>query len=591
MKNLIYILFFSICSSVGAQVAINTDGTLPDNSAMLDIKSTTQGILLPRMTQAQRDAIDSPANGLMIYQTGTGSVPGFFYNSGTPASPEWIMTGTGAGWGLNGNSGTSNGADFIGTTDNIPLMFKVNNQPAGKIDHLLFNTSLGYQTLTINTTGGGNTAIGYQALNSNTTGNWNTAIGNASLYSNTAGYQNTANGFNALYENTTGHNNTANGYRALYFNTTGNYNVANGDNTLTSNTSGSDNTANGYRALTTNTTGINNTAIGKNALYYNTTGHNNTANGFSTLVQNTTGYNNTANGIEALYYNTSGHNNTAGGDFALNNNTTGDHNTASGTESLYANTTGFENTSIGYYTLYSNTSGDYNTAIGTNAGSFNDANNNCSFFGHDADQSVLTNFSNSTALGNGSRITASNQVRIGNSAVTSIGGYTGWSNVSDGRYKKDVKENVPGLAFINQLKPVTYKLDVRGIRDFLGEDRAGEEGSEGFHENAPEQKGLIEAGIMEKEQILYTGFIAQDVEKAASELGFEFSGVDKPQNENSLYGIRYAEFVVPLVKAVQELNAINETQKTTIGDLKQAVDELKAQNERLIQRFEKIENK
>ena len=51
--------------------------------------------------------------------------------------------------------------------------------------------------------------------------------------------------------------------------------------------------------------------------------------------------------------------------------------------------------------------------------------------------------------------------------------------------------------------------------------------------------------------------IAQEVEQAASEIGYIFSGVDKPENENSLYGLRYAEFVVPLVKAVQELSSTN----------------------------------
>lgn len=47
-------------------------------------------------------------------------------------------------------------------------------------------------------------------------------------------------------------------------------------------------------------------------------------------------------------------------------------------------------------------------------------------------------------------------------------------------------------------------------------------------------------------------FQAQEVEKAAQELNFEFSGVDKPKNKNDLYGLRYAAFTVPLVKAVQE---------------------------------------
>jgi hypothetical protein len=50
-----------------------------------------------------------------------------------------------------------------------------------------------------------------------------------------------------------------------------------------------------------------------------------------------------------------------------------------------------------------------------------------------------------------------------------------------------------------------------------------------------------------KEQIVYTGLIAQEVEQAASELDYDFSGVDAPQNENDHYAIRYAEFVAPLI--------------------------------------------
>ena len=52
-----------------AQMAIDTVGSQPDNSAMLDVKSTTKGLLIPRMTQTQRNAINAPATGLLIYQT------------------------------------------------------------------------------------------------------------------------------------------------------------------------------------------------------------------------------------------------------------------------------------------------------------------------------------------------------------------------------------------------------------------------------------------------------------------------------------------------------------------------------------------
>lgn len=67
--------------AVMGQVAINADGSAPDGSAMLDITSTTQGMLIPRMTQTQRNAIGSPVEGLMIYQTD--NTPGFYFYSGS----------------------------------------------------------------------------------------------------------------------------------------------------------------------------------------------------------------------------------------------------------------------------------------------------------------------------------------------------------------------------------------------------------------------------------------------------------------------------------------------------------------------------
>ena len=71
MKKLFFfialLLLFS--SVLFAQVAVNIDGSLPDNSAMLDVKSTTKGVLIPRMTQAQIEAISSPANWLQVFCT------------------------------------------------------------------------------------------------------------------------------------------------------------------------------------------------------------------------------------------------------------------------------------------------------------------------------------------------------------------------------------------------------------------------------------------------------------------------------------------------------------------------------------------
>ena len=64
-----------------AQVGINADNTAPDNSAMLDVQSTTKGMLMPRMTSALRAAIGSPVNGLMVYQTDGAS--GVYYYNGS----------------------------------------------------------------------------------------------------------------------------------------------------------------------------------------------------------------------------------------------------------------------------------------------------------------------------------------------------------------------------------------------------------------------------------------------------------------------------------------------------------------------------
>ncbi|MES2629594.1 MAG: hypothetical protein V4616_11550 [Bacteroidota bacterium] len=87
-------LTLGLTSGLRAQsVGINTDGTTPDASALLDVKSTSQGVLVPRMTKAQRDAIASPANALVIFQTD--NTAGFYYNAGTAVAKDWKMVGAG----------------------------------------------------------------------------------------------------------------------------------------------------------------------------------------------------------------------------------------------------------------------------------------------------------------------------------------------------------------------------------------------------------------------------------------------------------------------------------------------------------------
>jgi hypothetical protein len=90
MKNFVLLLLILLSTISGfSQVGINSDGSNPDNSSMLDIKSTSKGILIPRMSQSERAAISSPANGLMVYQTN--GTTGFYFYDGS----SWVRLATG----------------------------------------------------------------------------------------------------------------------------------------------------------------------------------------------------------------------------------------------------------------------------------------------------------------------------------------------------------------------------------------------------------------------------------------------------------------------------------------------------------------
>ncbi len=495
--------------------ALNISGSRADTSAMLDVSSTSKGFLPPRMTIAQRNAILLPAQGLQIFQTD--SIPGIYYYNGSA----WVGAASNTCWGLKGNASTIPAINFIGTTDNNPLRLKTNNVWAGELNPSTGNVSYGANAGLSATTGYSNVAIGNGALKLNTTKNnlvavgdsalfsnnggtgWNTAVGSKALYANTTGSNNTAIGYNTLKSNTSGADNTAAGIRSLHNNTAGDYNTAYGANTLFNNSTGSNNSAFGSASLSNSTTGSFCSAFGVNSLLVNN-GSYNTALGVNSLLSNTTASYNTGTGVNSLAYTTTG---------ALN--------VAFGVSSLESNTTGGSNTAVGSYALFTNTTGGSNTAIGNSA----DCNSG--------------NLTNATAIGSAAIVNASNKVVIGNSSVTVIGGQVGWSTLSDGRFKSAVNDNVPGLDFIMKLKPVTYHFDVRKYEHFLGK--------------TDEQLQKQGRDVSEAEAIVHSGFIAQDVEKAAQELGYDFSGVHKPLDAKDNYSLAYGEFTVPLVKAVQEL--------------------------------------
>jgi hypothetical protein len=387
------------------------------------------------------------------------------------------------------------------------------------------NTIVGKQAGLAMSTGSSNTAIGYQAM-FDATGSQNVAVGRQALASNNA-YSNIAIGAYSLGDNTLGTYNTAIGDNALNNNQTGSYNTAVGGKSLES-YEGSHSTAVGYYALKAATTGANNTAVGSQALMAVTTGYNNTAVGVDALASNLTGERNTALGNQALFAGTDG-DNTAVGDRAIKS-FLGGRTVALGGNSGTLNGDG--DTSW---------TGLWNTFLGCYTGT------------------TFTPLNNSTAIGDSTAVTASNQVRIGDTSVISIGGQVGWTTLSDGRFKRNIRENVPGLDFICQLRPVTYELDRGSVAKFLG---GREESRKGAYDTTPQ-----------------SGFIAQEVEAAVRKSGFAFSGIDAPSNDQTPYGLRYGQFVVPLVKAVQEQNALLRTQEDRIKALETQLAEL----QRLIQ--------
>jgi hypothetical protein len=98
-------------------IGINATGASPNTSAILDVSSTSKGLLMPRMTSAQRNAIATPAEGLKVYDTDTKT---FWFYNGTG----WVQSATGSAvnfWSLNGTNIFNNNAGNVGIGLNTPL--------------------------------------------------------------------------------------------------------------------------------------------------------------------------------------------------------------------------------------------------------------------------------------------------------------------------------------------------------------------------------------------------------------------------------------------------------------------------------------
>lgn len=356
-----------------------------------------------------------------------------------------------------------------------------------------------------------NISLGYASLGTLSTGSNNVAIGIRSGYLIETGKQNISIGFRSLYGCRYGDNNIALGHQALFENVNGVNNIALGYESLKS-VDGDHNISLGYQALK-NYTGDNCIALGYQALYTNT------------AIWNI------AIGLDAMKYTANGNNNVA-----------------MGSQAFRDNVSGAQNVVIGSFGLYSQSEG--NTGL--------------TALGYHTDISDVTGISNATALGKQAEIDESNSVILGNASVINIkSGSDGSCDLgkSDKRFKdiyatnsviqtsdinrkKDIQPSGLGLEFINQLTPVSFQWkDVDKVSELRDVPESDEK--EDF---------VIQPEL--KHHRKHYGLIAQSVKEVLDAQGIDtenFAGYIHDEDTDT-FGLRYIEFIAPMIKAIQELS-------------------------------------
>ena len=399
----------------------------PNSTALLDLTSTSSGLLVPRMTTLQRDAIVNPATSLFIY-----NISSSFFNYWDGAT--WIQVDTSTGGDVSG-SGTTNyavkwtdgansvigdGTWYFSGNSYLPVTSGSNiGDATHRIGTIFLASIFDYSnnltwfngtSTTMTLTTSGNLGIGISPTAKVHIQGSDSLVGTSAL--KIEDILNTS----LLHVRNNGYV-TINGL-----------NIGKGVNQISSSTAfgvsalsvatGIENTAIGYQALRDTTTGVTNTAIGNNALLLNTIG-----------VQNTAiGYNSGRGGIIS-------NNNTSIGFYTLFNNT-GDNNTAIGDRASYGNTTGAQNVAIGRFSLYTNLIGQHNVAIGHNALNLNTS-------------------SGSVAIGSGAsaQATGANLVSVGRDsfaelttgAQNTVLGWNSGRGITTGSNNTVIGSNITGL--------------------------------------------------------------------------------------------------------------------------------------------------
>jgi len=379
------------------------------------------------------------------------------------------------------------------------------------------NIGIGNQAGEALTTGTYNIFMGYQAGEAHTTGNSNSYYGYRAGWKSTTETQNVFLGaFTGKGEINGANYNTFVGYGcAASGPTSGDYNVGVGNEVMNTISTGSYNTFLGYGSGNAVTTGDNNVGVGKNA--------NNKCGGTDNNIGIGSGACGSVNGLDGS-----------------------ERNICIGASSCQSMTTGQYNTAIGYATGTDIGTGDGNIYLGYQAGNDNQDGDDNIMIGYNSDVSATTGVSNAIAIGDHVSA-AANDFSFGKSSNVVTNDFdtdANWSRSSDARIKRNVNDDTLGLDFINDLRTVTYQWKPSNE---VPKELASEY-------NIENQKNL---------EATMHGFIAQEVKAAMDKAGnTTFAGWKIDEVDGVTQRTSREMFVMPLIKAVQELSA----QVTTLQD-------------------------
>jgi len=529
-KKILVVLSLLLCSNFYCQTSgIGIGTSVP--KALLEVYSddvANGGVLIPRYTVDDVSTLNlGPEHDSMLFyikasptgvMQGTGiatnvNSPGYYFyeHSSNILLKLSSSKDSSYNWSLIGNNDV-NAAHFIGTVDNFPLKFKVNNTFSGFIGKE--NVALGYNSLNnliaSADSGTNNVAFGVNSIQNLTSGSDNIGIGFNALATGTVIEDNVALGNGTLASLTDGTDNIAIGKSVLNLMTSGRYNVGIGGRVMQEASGATrQNVAIGYRVLNkVNVVDAYNIGIGYAVLEKGENVKDNVVIGRSAAPVLTTGDRNVALGREAIESLTEGNDNVVMGHRSLEALNRGNSNVALGTGAMQIATTASENIAIGYRSATNFLSGTNNIIIGN--------------------------------LNQTSSPNISNEVTLGNQLITSYRMWTsGWATLSDRSTKDNILPLTTGLEFVKALKPseFVYKKDVSGKKSF--------------------------------------GFIAQDIQDLLSKNGITGTGLIQ-NFEDGYIGLRMNDLIPILTKAIQDQDKIITEQQAEIDKLKSDILAIKA---------------